>query len=124
MMYEEVVELFVKEFPEYKQSLIEHIEFNGEILSHVFFGDEVNKDLLNLLEVNKDQKRLEKILQFLNRMALVGDDEVVNLLVVTILARIGDSPKALKNAYNYMHPLTREHSITYEKGIGRKRNLE
>ena len=52
-------------------------------------------------------------------MATQGDDDVKELLSVTILARFGDSKKLLQTAYKYMGAETRKASDEIEKFWGR-----
>ena len=47
----------------------------------------------------KDIPKIKELFDYLELMATLGDDEVKGLLNVTILARLGDSKKLLKNAY-------------------------
>jgi hypothetical protein len=98
--------------------LQEHIEYNGEILNHVFFG-ECNDYIIKLLEDEKDLPRIKELFNFLELMAIQGDNEVKNLLSVTILERLGDSKEILDKAYKYMGPETRRASIEIEKYWGK-----
>ena len=55
----------------------------------------------------------------MNKMAESEDDEVVNVLQVTILERIGDSPKWLKIAREYMSSKVLILSEEIERYLGR-----
>ncbi|WP_222127328.1 hypothetical protein [Bacillus sp. X1(2014)] len=52
-------------------------------------------------------------------MATQGNDDVVNILCVTILERLGDDRKVLNNAGKYMGKETRILSDETEKGCGK-----
>lgn len=108
---------FANEFTEFKPLLEEHIEYNGELLPHVFFG-ECNEYFIQLLEKEKTDK-LEKLFNFFERMATKGDDYVKELLIVTILERLGDDKKILNTTYKYMGKETRKVSDEIEKFWGR-----
>jgi len=124
MNYDEIVNEFLDEFPEYIPMYMEHIEFNGEVLPHVFFGETLSEDLLKLIEENKDKVKIDAIFTFLERMAMDGDQEVKNLLMVTILERLGDEPTLLRDAvFNYMGEKTKQASIVIERFWGRDFNI-
>lgn len=123
MKYEHVISEFLKDFPEYFSMYKEHINLNEEELPHVFFGETLNEDLPQLIMIN-NIKKLEKIFNFLERMSLEGDQNVKDLLSVTILARLGDEPDLLKYAkHNYMGVLTKKASVGIEKFWGRDFNI-
>jgi hypothetical protein len=112
-----LAELFINEFTEFKPLLKEHIEYNEELLPHVFFG-ECNDYFIQFLKKDKTEE-LERLFDFLERMATEGDDYVKELLSVTILERLGDDRKILNSAYKYMCNETRKASDEIEKFLGR-----
>jgi hypothetical protein len=114
MKYNNLAKYFTDQFEEFFSILQEHIEYNGEILNHVFFG-ECNNYFIKLLEDEKDLPRIKELFNFLELMAIQGDNEVKNLLSVTILARMGDSKEILDTAYKYMGPETRKSSNEIEE---------
>ncbi|MFF2754456.1 hypothetical protein ACFVR1_12015 [Psychrobacillus sp. NPDC058041] len=118
MEYKDLAIHFTDEFEEYKPVLQEHIQFNGEILNHVFFG-ECNDYFIELIGKEKDIPKIMELFNFLEQMATSGDDDVTELLSVTILARLGDSKKLLKTAYKYMDSETRKASNEIERFWGR-----
>lgn len=114
------IDEFLRRFPEHFNAYTENIDdyFNkdGEILAHTFFGDFVNIPLFELLEKNENKELIEKYIDFLNFMqqgnkkiileqsdthTIINQDDVQNVLSVTIMARLGDSEKVLKNAFTY-----------------------
>ncbi|MDF2066516.1 hypothetical protein [Bacillus sp. Cr_A10] len=118
MKYKDLAIHFTDEFEEYKRDLQEHIEFYEEILNHVFFG-ECNNYFIELIGKEKDIPRIKELFDFLELMATSGDDEVKELLSVTILARLGDSKEILKTSYKYMGSETRKASNEIEMFWGR-----
>lgn len=112
--YESVVQLFIDQFPEYRNAYKEHVEFNEECLPHVFFGDEVNPILIKLLEEEGHKIKLKVIFDFFEKMAIEGDHYVQELLTVTILARIGDDTEILNRALIYMGEVSKSYSKEIE----------
>jgi hypothetical protein len=107
----------IDEFKDFKPVLQEHIEFYEELLPHVFFG-ECNEFFINY--INEDNpKVLQKLFNVFEIMATEGNDEVENILCVTILERLGDDRNVLKIARKYMGKETRKLSDETEKGWGR-----
>ena len=60
------------------------------MLGHVFFSDEINIPLMDLLRSNTDIDTITKYCRFIEEMWSKGDDNVVNVVDVTILERISD----------------------------------
>ncbi|KQL34415.1 hypothetical protein [Psychrobacillus sp. FJAT-21963] len=118
MEYKDLAIHFTDEFEEYKCDLQEHIEFYGETLNHVFFGEYTNY-FLELIGKEKDIPKIKNLFDYLELMATSGDDDVKDLLSVTILAQLGDSKMLLKNAYKYMGSQTRKASNEIEMFWGR-----
>ncbi|RJS59185.1 hypothetical protein [Bacillus sp. PK3_68] len=118
MNYNDLTKHFTENFKEYKPLLQEHIDFNGEVLNHVFFG-ECNDYFIELIGKEKDIAKIKDLFNFFERMATQGDNDVKDLLSVTILARLGDSKKLLQTAYKYMGAETRKASDEIEKFWGR-----
>lgn len=112
-----LAELFVNEFTDFKPLLEEHIEYNGELLLHVFFG-ECNEYFIKFLQ-SEEAEILENLFDFFEKMATKGDDYVKELLSVTILERLGDDKKVHNTAYKYMGKETRKASTEIEKFWGR-----
>jgi hypothetical protein len=118
MIFKDLAKHFTESFEEYMPVLQEHLDFNGEVLNHVFFG-ECNDYFVELIDKEKDLPKIKALFTFLERMATQGDDDVKELLSVTILARFGDSKDLLQTAYKYMGAETRKSSDEIEKFWGR-----
>ena len=120
MNRESLIEYFINIFPEYRSALKQHLEDYDEVLMHVFFGDTVNERLIELLEFDEgNNKELQKLFNFLEKMALEGDLDVQEVLAVTILERLGDDKSLLENAYKYMGENTKVASKEIEGFWGR-----
>lgn len=118
MNFNDLAKHFTENFKEYKPLLQEHMDFNDEVLNHVFFG-ECNEYFVELIGKEKDIQKIKALFDFFERMATQGDDDVKELLSVTILARLGDSKKLLQTAYKYMGTETRNASDEIEMFWGR-----
>lgn len=118
MNYNDLAKYFTESFTEYKPLLQQHIDYNGEVLNHVFFG-ECNEYFIDLISKEKDINKIKSLFKFFERMATRGDDEVKELLSVTILARLGDSKSLLQIAYKYMGAETTKALDEVEKFWGR-----
>lgn len=114
-----IVRKYVEVFPEYKIELEEHLDDYGELLSHVFFGDIICYDLVQLLATESDIYSTKKIFDFLNDMYTNGEEDMQNVIVVTILEYLGDDPIILKKAFKYLSNELKNASINIEKQIGR-----
>lgn len=120
LVYEKLIELFLKNFPEFIGAFEEHYEEYEEVLNHVFFGDNVNLTILELLnDDKKNEEKLNEIFNFLEKMAVEGDSRVKDLLSVTILARLGDDRNLLEKSYKFMGRNTRKASAEIEEYWGR-----
>jgi hypothetical protein len=118
---ESIVQSFVELFPEFKDNLKDHIDYNDEILPHVFFGDEVNPVLVKLIKDNTDINKLVRIFNFLEEsMFNNADMSVRQILSTTILARLGDEPELLKTSFGYMGENTKKLSGEIELFLERK----
>ncbi|MCM3729080.1 hypothetical protein M3226_26025 [Neobacillus cucumis] len=118
MNFNDLAKHFTENLKEYKPLLQEHMDLNDEVLNHVFFG-ECNDYFVELIGIEQDIAKIKELFNFLELMATEGDDDVKELLSVTILARLGDSKKLLQTAYKYMGTETRKASDEIEKFWGR-----
>ena len=110
---------YVEIFPEYKIQLEEHLDTYGKLLGHVFFGDLINSHLVELLRSEENRSRIEKIFEFINDMYANGEEDVRNVVEVTILEYLGDEPIILKKAFRYLSNELKEASYSVEKDLGR-----
>jgi hypothetical protein len=116
----ETIKKLIDEFKEFKDLepvLEEHLNFYEELLPHVFFCDCNELFIDYILEGNP--KVLERLFNLFEIMATQGNDDVVNILCVTILERLGDDRNVLNISRKYMGKETRVLSDETEKGWGR-----
>ena len=117
---EELATEFIKLFPHYQADYDEHIADYSELLGHVFFGDVLNRPLAALLKSNHDKKAIQQYMKFLEHMFAHGNEDVKNIVCVTILEYLGDDDIVLKNAYSYFSDELIEASVQVEKSLGRR----
>jgi len=121
MTKEQIVSEFIELFPHHKSDYDEHIGDYSEILGHVFFGDVINRPLTSLLKTNTDRVSIQKYIGFVERMYALGDDDVKNIVLATILEYLGDYDDVLKNAFEYFSDELIEKSKQIEEGLGRRK---
>lgn len=116
-----IIESFLETIPEMKDTYKDEIEWwEGEFPGlHNIFGDVLNPFLLEHLKMEENRVLLQRIFDFLEEMATSTDNDIDNVLVVTILARIGDDIECLKKAVKYMGSNTLKKSYQFEKDLGR-----
>lgn len=127
MNLNQICQELIKKFPLYEERLIEHIKtYNGEILGHVFFGDEFNVALIDMIKIelgqitevilsytftdeiikmlSKDNQVIKKHCEFIELMWLKGDEDVKNIVDVTLLERLSDDREVWKRFGKYISP--------------------
>lgn len=90
MTKEAFAEKLVSLFPEKKEALAEHYNDYNDLLGHVFFADELNEPLILMLSQQGDEAMISKLCSFIEDMWCNGDDDVVNIVDVTILEHLSD----------------------------------
>lgn len=122
MCEQNLIQQLLHTFPELTSSYNEYMEWwDGEDPGlHNLMGDVLGPYMRESLELDTDPKLIKRIFAFLERMATSPDEAVVNVLMVTLLERLGDDKKLLERAYAYMSPYTREASDEIEQYWGRK----
>ena len=109
------------ELPEFEGAYQEHLAYYGELLGHVFFGEETLLGALErLLPANEDRARIRQYIDFVEDMYANGDDDVQNIVGVTILECLGDDETVLRNAFSYFSEELMRASQSIEKGWGRR----
>jgi hypothetical protein len=103
------VQEMLKAVPELKQAYKEELElWDGEDPGlHNIFGNVFNPYLVNLLKSGRNREKLERIFSFLEDMAHSSDPEVINVLYVTILERLGGDDGTPVIAQHFMGPKTK-----------------
>ena len=107
--------------PELENEYRKEIEyFDGKFPgNHIIFGNIVNPFLLNLLEEEKNKNLIKRFFTFFEKMADCQDENVQEVLVTTVLERLGDEKKKLNIAIEYMGQKTIKLSKKIEEGLGR-----
>lgn len=93
MNKEQCAEIIVRLLPDGKQMLENHIAIYGEILLHVLAGELITEPLIELLRWNKQVELITEYCSLIELMWRDGDDDVVNVVDVTILERLSDEEK-------------------------------
>jgi len=110
-----------EEFPEFREVYEAHLEGYGELLGHVFFGGETLLGALErLLKTNEDKSKIRSYIDFVEDMYANGDDDVQNIVDVTILECLGDDETVLRNAFSYFSEKLMLASQSIERGWGRR----
>jgi hypothetical protein len=122
MNYESIIEEFLSNFPEFQEKAMKESKWwNGETrLVHVFFGYVLIPFLKKELICKDNSLIIERIFQFLEKMALSSDEGVKEILGVTILESLGDDRTILEKARRKMGDNTIKISREIEKGLGRE----
>ncbi len=79
-----------EQFPEHEQICRKHLEDYGKILLHVLAGDTIDISLSELLKKNDNLYKIREYCSFIEMMWRDGDDQVVNVVEVTILEYLSD----------------------------------
>ena len=77
-------------FPENKQYYKEHIRDYGTVLAHVFAIETINIPMEKDFNVNAERETFQKYCRLIQSLWENGDDEVRNVIDVTILESISD----------------------------------
>lgn len=109
----------VRRFPEYQRAYQDHLEAYGGVLGHVLFC-ELNPVLAGLLKAGRDRDLIRRYMDFVEDMYRDGDDEVKNIVQVTILEYLGDDEAVLRGAFAYFSEALMEASKAVEAGWGRR----
>lgn len=86
----ECANMLAEVLPEGKAILEEHLKDYGEVLLHVLAGDLITEPLTELFQWNKGSEWIPVYCQQIEKMWRNGDEDVVNVVDVTILERMSD----------------------------------
>jgi len=123
MKYSELIDEFMKAFPEFEAGAKEELDFweGEEPAVHVFFANVLSPPLeKELIKIDKNHALLRRIFSFLEEMATSEDEQVQEVAAVTILEHLGDDKERLRSARLLMGNHTRKMSEKVEKGLGRE----
>lgn len=111
LAYEEMTPgLILKNFPELKTEAEEEIAFwePENVPPHCLFGNIFNEYLSGLLLAYQDLKMICRIFDFYEYLADEGDENVINLLQVTLLEYLWDDARIYYKAVSHMGEKTRK----------------
>ncbi|AFM41481.1 hypothetical protein Desaci_2539 [Desulfosporosinus acidiphilus SJ4] len=80
----------------------------------------MNSFVVNLLKSHGNEELKNRIFSFYEGMATSDDDDIRNVLQVTLLEYLGDDKEILNTAYRYMGIYTKRQSDEIERFLGRK----
>ena len=92
----------IKIFPEKKIILEEHYDDYEELLAHIFFSDAIDSYLFPLLQLNEDIDIIEKYCDFIEEMWKSNNDEIINVVDVTILEKLSNDVVVWTNFGEYI----------------------
>lgn len=102
-------ELLCLKLPELKSAIIEEDEYLGQNLPHSLFGNILNPTVTRLIKDERCEKKLlTKIFCFYEELAKYGDDDVVDLLQVTLLEYLWDDYITYSESVKLMGEFTRD----------------
>lgn len=87
---------------------------------HIIFGDILNPYLISLIKSDSQQETLIRIFDFLEKLANHKNEQIQEVVAVTVCERLGDEPELLLKARQYMGSKTQEMSYEIEKFWGRE----
>ena len=109
MRYEELCQILGKRFPELALQISHYFDIWGsEYLPHLLYNEVLNPYVKELLRGASNNDSLGKVFQFYEELATSEDEEVRNLLQVTLLEVLWDEKVILEKAYTHMLPETRK----------------
>jgi len=109
MNYSSINDDLMQRFPELESLFQEQFEFwkGSDIPPHCFCADALNRYVTELLREDINQQQIEKIFEFYEELASCDDENVRNLLQVSLLEYLWDEEFVYKNALTHMLPNTR-----------------
>jgi len=109
MNYSSINDDLVQRFPELEPLFQEQFESwkERDIPPHCFCADALNRYVTELLREDINQQQIEKIFEFYEELASCEDEDVRNLLQVSLLEYLWDKEFVYKNALKNMLPNTR-----------------
>ena len=91
MTKEETAEKLAELFPEKAPALAQHYaDYDHQLLAHLFFADEINTPLSSMLRTGSGGKTIQQYCSFVETMYYDGDEDVKNVVEVTILEQLSD----------------------------------
>ena len=110
MRYEELQQILGERFPQLLPSISHYFDTYGYdyFAPHILYHAVLNPYVEELLQKENDNKLLKEVFTFYEELAKSGDEEVKNLLQVTLLEALWEEKKLLSKACVYMLPETKK----------------
>ncbi len=96
------IRLLEEEFPDKHTDVLHHIEENGEVLFHILCNDVIETPLEELLSENKDTDIIKKYCDFIERMWKFGNEDIINILDVTVFEGLAQDDKIWQTFGQYI----------------------
>jgi len=105
-MYQEMNRILWDRFPQLRTQLSQCMS-EYECGPHVLYEVALNPYVKEVLEKDNNDEKCCQVFEFFEELATSGDEEVRNLLQVTLLEALWDEKELLHKACGYMKPETR-----------------
>ena len=102
MNIEECAEMLAERLPDGRRLYADHIKMYGEVLLHVLVGDMIDRPLVELLKSNENPDIIKIYCAVIEKMWLKGDDNVVNVVEVTVLEYLTDDGEVWQRFGSYI----------------------
>ncbi len=101
-------DLLLEWFPELEKEIKSNISFS-ENLPSCLYSDVINPILSDYFNNNSfiQEELVERIFDFFEYLAVNGDEEVRNMLQVSLLENLWDTKSIYENSLSFMKPKTR-----------------
>jgi hypothetical protein len=115
----------VEVVPEIQPQYLAELEWWGEEKPgvHILFGDILNPYLISLIKLDSQESQQEtliRIFDFLEGLANNENEQIQEVVALTVCERLGDEPEILLKARQYMGKKTRQMSCQVEIFWGRE----
>ena len=121
MNYKTLVSQLIQAIPEIEPAYNDELTWwdDEQPGVHAIFGNVLNPLLIEKLTLREDKQLLERIFDFFELMASSRDEKVTEVLLCTVLERLGDDDLILKQAEPFMKDTTKKLCHDLEKELGR-----
>ncbi len=106
-------------FPSVKNEYEKHMEEYRERLDTVVVEDIFMPEVLRVLDNDWNKELLEKLFTYFEEVVRSDNEELVNILSITVLEILGNDRGILRKARKYMKPQTYKLQIEADKDLGR-----
>lgn len=122
-----IAEQVIKRFPVLKADVLRVAQEEGvgnealnELGIHLLFGDVFNPCIVRLLADRVTATSIRAAFDFLEELAASEDEQLTEVVAVTVCERLGDDEDILHSAVQEMGPHTRALAKKQEAGWGRR----